>query len=110
LDRQDRLIRKINAKAWNILNRIYYGLKIRDIDCAFKLFKSDLLKDLPLVSNGAVISTEILIRLKNKNVNFLEIPVKHLPRKEGTPTGGSIKVILKAFKEFFKLYSIIWSK
>jgi glycosyltransferase involved in cell wall biosynthesis len=103
-DRQDHLIRKINAKLWNLLNRVVFGLHVHDIDCAFKLFKREMLIDLPLSSNGAVISTEILVRLRPKVKKIIQVPVSHYPRKEGKPTGANLGVIVKAFKEFAILH------
>ena len=102
--RRDPFIRLVNAKGWNILNRVMFGLKVRDIDCAFKLFKSELVKDLPMKSAGAAVSAELLIRLQRNDVLIKEVPVTHLPREKGVPTGAKPAVILRAFKELFGLY------
>ncbi len=101
--RKDSLIRSINSKLWKILNSLIFGLNAKDPNCAFKIFERNLIANMPLVSNGAMISTEILIKLKDRGVNFVEIPVTHLPRLSGKPTGANIWVIIKAFKELFTL-------
>jgi glycosyltransferase involved in cell wall biosynthesis len=105
--RQDILQRRINGALWNGLIRIVFGLSVKDIDCAYKIFKREVVKDLPLVSNGAMISTELLVRLKKKGVVVKQVPVPHYPRIEGKPTGGGLGVIVKAFRELFKLYKIV---
>lgn len=102
--RRDPFMRLVNAKGWNMLNRILFGLKVKDIDCAFKLFKRSLVSDLPIRSRGAAMSAEMLIRLQRKNIPFKEVPVTHLPRTRGSPTGAKPAVIIRAFKELFGLY------
>ncbi len=103
INRQDNFIRRMNAFLWKILMRIVLGLKVRDIDCAFKMFKKEVLKDLNLKSSGALVSAELLTKIKNRGYKIKEIPVKHYPRKEGKQTGNKPKVVLKAFKELIIL-------
>jgi glycosyltransferase involved in cell wall biosynthesis len=103
--RQDPLIRLVNAKGWNILNRILFGLKVKDIDAAFKLFKTDLVQKLPIKSRGAMMSAELLIRLQRMGIIFKEVPVTHLPRLHGEATGAKPAVILRAFRELFSMYT-----
>ncbi|MBU6232125.1 MAG: bifunctional glycosyltransferase family 2/GtrA family protein [Patescibacteria group bacterium] len=102
--RRDPFMRLANAKGWNMLNRLLFGLKVRDIDCAFKLMDSRLVASLPIQSRGAAISAEILIRMQRAGVAFKEVPVTHLPRKAGSPTGAKLSVIARAFKELLGLY------
>ncbi len=102
--RMDPLMRLANAKGWNMLNRALFGLKVKDIDCAFKLFKKEVVKDLPIQSRGAMLSAEMLIRLQRNGVTFKEVPVTHLPRTKGSPTGAKLSVIFRAFKEMLSVY------
>lgn len=102
--RKDPFMRIVNAKGWNAVNRLIFGLKVRDIDCAFKLFKRDLVAPLPVYSRGAMMSAEMLIRLQKQHISFKEVPVTHLPRLKGEATGAKPAVILRAFKEMYELY------
>lgn len=102
--RRDHVMRLLNAKGWNVLNRLLFGLKVKDIDCAFKLFKRDIVKDIPIQSRGAMLSAELLIRLQRQGIVFKEVPVTHLPRKMGSPTGAKPSVIVRAFKEMICVY------
>ena len=102
--RRDSTMRLMNAWGWNALNRILFGLRVRDIDCAFKLFKRDAVQSIRLQSKGAMISAETLIRLARKKIPVKEVPVSHLPRKAGNPTGAKPSVILRAFTEMIELY------
>ena len=104
LNRQDNLIRKANAWAWNQLVRLMFGLKVRDIDCAFKLFHQKVFRQIDLESSGAMISTEMLVRMKKNGFTWMEVGVLHSPRRAGQQTGADIRVILRAFKELFQFY------
>jgi glycosyltransferase involved in cell wall biosynthesis len=101
--RMDPKNRILYGRVFSFLVRTIFGVKIRDINCAFKLFKKELVDDCGLSVDGALINTEILIAAKKKGVHPVEVGVTHLPRKVGTQTGGSIKVIISAFSELFGL-------
>ena len=81
-----------------------FGLEARDIDCAFKLFKREVVQFLPLQATGAMVSAETLIRLRRAGVQIKEVPVTHLPRAAGSPTGAKLSVIARAFREMLMLY------
>jgi len=106
IDRKDPFFRKLNAFCWGTLVRTLFGLhgKVRDIDCAFKLFKRRVVDESEFKAEGAMISTELLARAKKMGYRFREVGVHHYPRIAGTQTGANPKVILRAFKELFKLY------
>ena len=110
LNRRDSIIRKINAWCWTKLVCLLFGLKIRDIDCAFKLYKSEIFKDMKLESTGALIDAEILARAARKGYTITQKPVHHYPRTAGRQTGANLRVILRAFKELFRLYGRIRSE
>ena len=107
LNRQDNLVRKINAWCWTKLVCLLFRMKIRDIDCAFKLFKREIFDNIEMVSTGALIDTEILARAICRGYSYTQKGVHHYPRTAGTQTGAKITVILRAFKELFKLHSQI---
>jgi glycosyltransferase involved in cell wall biosynthesis len=107
LDRKDPFVRKINGWLWTWLVNLLFGMKIRDIDCGFKLFKREVVADMPMSSGGALISAEILARATRKGFKITQVGVHHYPRTAGKQTGANIKVILRAFKELFALYNRI---
>jgi len=104
-NRQDPWVRKLNAWAWNQLVRLLFGLRVKDIDCAFKLFHRRVFKGLQLESSGAMISTEMLVKIKAEGFKLLERGVIHSPRVAGKQTGANLQVILRAFKELFRFYN-----
>ncbi|GCE27356.1 hypothetical protein KDA_28400 [Dictyobacter alpinus] len=107
--RHDPWIRKLNAWGWKQLVRLAFGIQVRDIDCAFKLYRADFFQSLNLETRGAMINTEILYKLKRDGRTYTEVGVKHLPREEGQATGAKPQVIIRAFKELF-IYARKWRK
>ena len=107
LNRQDNMIRKINAWCWTKLVCFLFKMKIRDIDCAFKLYKREIFDNIKMVSTGALIDTEILALATRKGYTVTQRGVHHYPRTAGTQTGAKLGVIIRAFRELFKLYNQI---
>ena len=104
LNRQDNWMRKLNAWAWNRLVRLMLGLNVKDIDCAFKLFHRKVFEGLQLESSGAMISTEMLVKIARHGFHLREVGVLHSPRLAGKQTGANLRVVLRAFKELFRFY------
>jgi glycosyltransferase involved in cell wall biosynthesis len=103
MNRQDNFVRKINGWLWTRMTGLLFSLNLRDIDCAFKLFKRAVFDGLKMESTGALISTEILARAARKGYRITQRGVHHYPRTAGKQTGCNPKVIVRAFKELFKL-------
>jgi len=109
LDRKDSAMRKINGWCWTKLVCLLFGLKIRDIDCAFKLYKREIFDNIELSSTGALIDAEILARAARKGYRITQKGVHHYRRTAGEQNGANLRVILRAFKELFVLQGRIRS-
>lgn len=106
-NRRDPWHRKLNAYLWGSLVKTLFGFKVKDVDCAFKLIKRRVIDKVQLSAGGAMVSTELLARSNRAGFRFVEVGVTHYPRVAGTQTGANLKVILRAFRELFKLYGKI---
>jgi len=93
------LIRKLNALGWKMLTRLVFGLRVRDVDCAFKLYRASFFRNTLLETSGAMINTEILYKLKRAGYTCTQVGVQHRPRESGKATGAKLSVIVRAFKE-----------
>ncbi len=103
-DRADSIIRSLNAWLYAQYIHLMFGLNVVDMDCAFKVFPTKAYHDIaPIKSGGALFTAEFLIKLKRNGFIFEEVPVRHFPRQFGTQSGANIKVILRMFKESWKL-------
>lgn len=104
MDRQDPFHRKMFAFCWGTLIRILFGFRVRDLDCAFKLLRRSMFEDYVFKAEGAVITVEMFAVMKRQGAAIHQIGVHHYPRTAGEQSGGSPKVILRAFKELLLLY------
>lgn len=103
-DRADSFIRSLNAWIYAQYINLMFGLNVVDMDCAFKVFPTKAYRDIaPIKSGGALFTAEFLIKLKRNGFIFEEVPVRHFPRQFGTQSGANMKVILRMFKESWKL-------
>lgn len=104
IKRADPLFRKINAFCWGRLIRVLFGFKVRDLDCAFKMFRQADVQGLSLHSRGATLTAELLARLHRRGVRWAQEGVHHYPRTAGVQTGAKPMVVLKAFVDLFRLW------
>ncbi|MFA6007158.1 MAG: glycosyltransferase family 2 protein [Candidatus Shapirobacteria bacterium] len=96
----------LTSKIWEIIVFILFGLKVTDIDCAFKLINKKVVDTIPKLEaeRGAFITSEFLIQAKKSGFKFAEVGVHHYPRTEGQATGRQLKVIIKSFSDLLKLW------
>jgi len=101
--RRDPWPRRLYGRIFSWLCRVRFGIRVRDVNCAFKLFRRSLLEGAELRSAGALINAELLVTAQRRGVVPMEVPVTHFPRRQGQPSGGSAAVILRAVREFWEL-------
>jgi glycosyltransferase involved in cell wall biosynthesis len=99
--RRDPLLRRLNAWAFFSLVRVLFGRLVRDVNCAFKLMRRDLVTRMGLHSEGALINTELLVLARQMHARIVEVPVHHYPRIAGKQTGANPRVVFRAFAELF---------
>ena len=108
LKRRDPFHRILIAKTYNAIVSTLFGLRVRDIDCAMKLFRREAFEGLRLDSEGPFLSAELLIKLRARGVRMAQIGVTHYPRAAGTNTGASFVKILRTFRDIGKLRLALW--
>lgn len=106
--RADPLIRTLYARAYRLANRIFFGLRVTDVDCACKVIRRDVLEGVGVESEGAFFSAELLIKLRAAGRTVVEVGVPHHPRVAGTPTGARPQVVFRAIRDFWSLRIRMW--
>jgi glycosyltransferase involved in cell wall biosynthesis len=102
--RSDPFARRLNAAGWNLIVRALFRLPVRDVNCAFKLFRRSALAGIEPEADGAMVSAELMARLVRAGRRIVEVPVDHFPRRHGVPSGADPRVVARAFVELFHLY------
>jgi glycosyltransferase involved in cell wall biosynthesis len=109
IKRADPLVRTIYARAYRLANRVFFGLRVTDVDCACKLFRREALDGLRVESGGAFFSAELLIKLQAARRRVAEVGVPHYPRTAGSATGAKPAVVLRAVRDFWLLRLRLWA-
>ncbi len=104
LKRSDPAHRIINAWIFGLAVRLLFDINVKDIDCAFKIMRAEVLKGINLESPGALINTEILAKAMVQGRTITQVGVHHYPRLEGEQSGASLKVVMRAFWEIVRLW------
>ncbi len=102
--RREHVGRRFNARCWGMLMRCLFGLRVQDVNCAFKIFNERVFDHIAIRSRGAMVCSEILILAKKLGYTIKEIPVTHYPRKRGRSSGAKPKTIYRAFSDLARLY------
>ena len=108
LKRADPPIRRWYARVYRLSNRVFFGVRVRDIDCACKLFKREALNPIRVSSGGAFFTAELLIKLRFEGRRIGEVGVPHYPRTAGSPTGAKPRVVVRAVRDFWSLRFRLW--
>jgi glycosyltransferase involved in cell wall biosynthesis len=106
--RADPTLRLAYARAYRLALRIFYGLKVRDPDCACKLFRRSALAGIRVESEGGFLSGELLVKLLQRGRTIAEVGVPHYPRLAGQQSGANPKVVLRAIRDFWRLRLRLW--
>jgi glycosyltransferase involved in cell wall biosynthesis len=108
LRRADPTVRLVYARAYRACLRLFYGLRVQDVDCACKLFRREALDGIRLESGGAFLSAELLIKLRARGRRLAEVGVPHHPRLAGQASGADPRVVLRAVRDFWRLRLRLW--
>ncbi len=107
IDRQDTWVRKLNAWGWKTLVGMVLRVHVRDVDCAFKLYRGNFFREHRLETRGAMINAEMIYKFTRAGYTYTQVGVLHRLRRGGRATGAKPSVILRAFRELF-VYARKW--
>lgn len=108
LRRADPALRLVYAWLYRLCLRLFFGLKVRDPDCACKVFRREALVGIRLESGGAFLSAELLLKLRVRGRRIVEVGVPHYPRTAGRPSGANPRVVVRAIRDFWRLRLGLW--
>ena len=110
IKRRDPFHRVFIATTYNAIVSVAFGLRVRDIDCAMKVFRREVFDGLRLDADGPFLSAEMLIKLRARGVRMAQVGVNHYPRAAGTNTGASFTKILRTFRDLARLRWALWTR
>ena len=95
--------RTLYSYVYNSMVRILLGMRIRDVNFAFKLLRRDILRHIELESEGSFIDVELLAKAQRRGFHIIQFGVDYFPRDRGTSTLSSPAVISTILKELVRL-------
>ena len=96
--RRDRWFRFVTSGVYNYLQGWVLGLRVRDVNCAFKLFRRSFFERVQLASDGFLIDAELYARAQKAGLTWTQVGVRHRPRELGTTT-VKIATIVETLRE-----------
>ncbi|HEX4819519.1 MAG TPA: glycosyltransferase family 2 protein [Acidimicrobiales bacterium] len=95
--------RTVYSYVYNSMVRILLGMRIRDVNFAFKLLRRDILQHIELQSEGSFIDVELLAKAQRRGFHIIQFGVDYFPRDRGVSTLSSPAVISTIIKELVRL-------
>lgn len=107
--RFDPLTRLVMSWGYNLLVRMIFRINVRDIDCAFKLFRREVFDRITIESKKFFVDAEILAKARHLRMRLAEIGVRHYPRPAGRSTVRASHVF-STLKEIAQMWVNVRSK
>jgi len=96
-------VRTVYTFFYNFLIRRLFGVRMRDINFAFKLCRTSIFDHITLSSEGSFVDAELIIRAKKLGFHVIQFGVDYFPRTRGESTLASGSVIRKIITEMVQL-------
>lgn len=104
LKRNDSLARILIGRAYHYFVKLTFGIRIRDVDCDFRLIPRQILHDIELKSASGAICLELIKKIEDAGYVFAEVPVNHYSRKYGVSQFFIPWRIVRTLKQLAGLY------
>jgi dolichol-phosphate mannosyltransferase len=100
MQRADGWRRRLASSISNLLVRRVLGIKVRDLDCRFRLFRKSLLQMIALTGDRVAFDAEVLARTRETGLKWAEESVSHYPRRAGSSKGvtGSVFSVYRGLR------------
>ena len=105
LTRNDSLIRIMIGRAYHYFVKFLFGIRIRDVDCDFRLIPRRILEEIELKSVSGAICLELVKKIEDAGYVFAEIPVNHYSRKYGV---SQFFVPWRIIRTLYQLAGLYW--
>ncbi|MGH7765533.1 MAG: glycosyltransferase family 2 protein [Candidatus Dormibacteraceae bacterium] len=103
LSREDPAFRSVISGVFNRLVLLTFRIPVRDVNCALKIVRTDMLRRFTLHSRSALINAELYWKVGTHGGRYVQVGVPHHPRRMGRRSGGRLIPILRAAKELVQI-------
>jgi glycosyltransferase involved in cell wall biosynthesis len=104
ISRADPLHRIIIGRVYHHIVRVLFGLKLRDVDCDFRLMRRRIFERINLEKTSGVICLEMMKKIHDAGFHVVEVPVHHYHRAFGKSQFFNFPRIFKTCVDVFRLW------
>jgi glycosyltransferase involved in cell wall biosynthesis len=104
ISRSDPLHRIVIGRLYHHTVRTLFGLKVRDVDCDFRMMRRSIFDKVELTKNSGVICLEMMKKIQDAGFRIAEVPVHHFHRAYGRSQFFNFKRIFKTGVDVLKLW------
>ena len=112
--RHDPWFRILIGDLYNSGVKFLFSIRIRDVDCDFRLIRRVVFQKVKLEHKSGVITVEMVKKIQDAGFKFSEVPVSHFFRSYGRSQFFNYKRISRVFIELIELWRelvlIKWQK
>lgn len=107
--RADPFFRRFNTALFQMVAWLTLGVTARDVNCGMKLIKRSIWPRIrPAYGTAGLFGAELHYRIMQARIPWKQVPVPHYPRTAGKPTGAKPSVVLRAFRDLWRLKRSLW--
>ena len=104
IGRSDPLHRIIIGRLYHWTVRIAFGLRLRDVDCDFRLFRKRIFERVELTKSSGVICVELVKKVQDAGYSIREVPVHHYHRAYGKSQFFNFPRVIRTLYDLFRLW------
>ena len=104
IKRQDPWYRIIIGDIYNFAVKLLFAIKIRDVDCDFRLIRRSVFNNVKLTHNSGVVTVEMVKKIQDGGFKFIEVPVSHFNRSYGHSQFFNLQRIARVAWEIIDLW------
>ena len=111
IERNDPLHRIIIGRIYQYIIKLSFGLRLRDVDCDFRLMRREVFERIQLQSDSGVICVELMKKTQDAGFRLTETPVHHFHRAYGKSQFFRFRRLAQVARDLTKLwYRLVWRK
>ena len=104
ITRQDPMYRRVVGRIYHRIVKVAFGLKLRDVDCDFRLLRRAIFDSITLTSDSGVICAEMMTKIQRAGFRIVEVPVHHYQRAHGRSQFFNFPRILRVARQLTALW------
>jgi glycosyltransferase involved in cell wall biosynthesis len=104
ISRSDPLHRIIIGRLYHHIVAVMFGLKMRDVDCDFRLMRRSMFERIDLEKTSGVICLEMMKKVQDAGFRMVEVPVHHFHRAYGKSQFFNVRRIFKTGVDVMRLW------